>query len=300
MKYFFGCINTIASVIFALNSHFTLAEDISSSFLKWNSKTEHSQCPGSKSFLWVSHEQGGNCIRYFSSSNLIDAEYVVVQFYGDRDMDARQPEYLIKNNTQQDQERYAQHQSEKTGIPYVVMARPGTFGSSGKHSEKRMKSESLAIQKGLVLLKNKYNIKKFILLGHSGGATLVASVLTLGQEDVKCAFLTSGTYNFFTREAVKRINNNENLNFNKLNERISMKYDPYFYVNSIVSDEKRIIYIMGDVRDINTPFQSQVSFAWRVSSFSHNVHLLKVEGYPPSFHNIKYNQVLSEVVNCSK
>jgi len=78
------------------------------------------------------------------------------------------------------------------GVSVIVLERPGTFGSSGNHLRRGQVAEFLVLNSALDAIRQRYNIQQFVLMGHSGGATAAAALLTLGRNDVSCAVLTSG------------------------------------------------------------------------------------------------------------
>lgn len=208
------------------------------------------------------------------------------QLYGDRDVSSRSPIDEIKNNTKADQEKLAIAKLKKTkNIPWVILARPGTYGSSGNHKEKRMLSEFLAINKALDGLKGRYGIERFIIVGHSGGATLGAGLLTLGRTDIQCAILSSGTYDYLARRALKKLEQNS-FSYDSQTRKVSQQYDPYLYTENIVKDPNRKIFIMGDTRDKNTPFHLQLAFAFKLEKAGHQVNIVEFAGKGPDHHNI--------------
>lgn len=258
--------------------------------LEWSSVPIKNKCPDIEGYLWIEDDDDDEigCIRYYSSGNLKNTDVAVIGFYGDRDIDVRKSIYNIKNNTESAQKNYAKKQFKLLGIPYLVMARPGTYGSTGLHKNKRYISEFLLINNAIDILKKRYKIKKFILIGNSGGATIGAALLTLGRSDIKCAVLISGTYNYLAREALRRKGIGIDYTFNRSPKRIVEKYDPIYYIDNIVKDKDRKIFIIGNDKDKITPFHLQVAFAWRLSGAGHNVEIIQAKAYPPSYHNV-YN-----------
>lgn len=254
--------------------------------LAWSAEADSQRCPNAPSYLWVDGDAGPACIRYFAAGQLEKAEVLIVQFYGDRDKSLRQAPEAIENNTLLAQQVHAEKQAAMSGRPWVVMARPGTYGSSGDHRQRRYKEEYVVLGQALDELKRRYGVKKLVLLGHSGGATVIASLLTMGRDDIQCAVMSSGTYNYMARNILWRMKRHRSLDFNAVSQRIFDRYDPVFHVQGVVPDETRQLYIVGDPRDTNTPFHLQVQFAWMLRGYGHHVDVVEMEGKAPSYHNL--------------
>ena len=275
------------------------ADPLQEGFLAWGASARASQCPSLKSYLWVRDGADEFCIRYFDGGHVENAETVMVQFYGDRDQAIQQPIALIPDNTSEAQRAYAFQQAIKVGIPFVVMARPGTYGSSGDHRLRRQKAEFVALSLALDAFKKRYGTKRFILLGHSGGATVIAGLLTLGRTDIQCAVMSSGTYNYIARDVLWRIDRGRPLNFDSNSRRIFKKYDPMFHASGVETDAARRLYIVGDRRDSNTPFHLQVEFAWILNDYGHHAEVVEMEGRQPEYHNIKGSGLFELASDCA-
>jgi len=267
-------------------------------FLAWNQPFSNETCLDKSGYMLVHSENESQCLRYYPSSSLTGEKTVVIQLYGDRDLSSKMAINEIKNNTQTEQEKLAaaKHQKIKN-VPWVILARPGTYGSSGNHKDKRMLSEFLAINNALDGLKGRYDIKRFIVVGHSGGATLGAGLLTLGRADIQCAILSSGTYDYLARRALTKLEQNS-VSYDSKTRSILKQYDPYFYTENIVQDPSRKIFILGDSRDKNTPFHLQLAFAYKVEHAGHLVNIVEFVADGPDYHNIKENDFMSLLQDC--
>lgn len=268
--------------------------------LAWSAQANSQQCPNAPSYLWVEGDVGPACIRYFAAGQLEKAEVLIVQFYGDRDKSLRQAPEDIENNTLLAQQAYAEKQAALAGRPWLVMARPGTYGSSGDHRKRRYQEEFVVLGRALDELKRRYGVKKLVLLGHSGGATVIASLLTMGRDDIQCAVMSSGTYNYMARNILWRMSRHRSLDFNAASQRIFDRYDPVFHVQGVVPDDTRQLYIVGDPRDTNTPFHLQVQFAWMLRGYGHRVDVVEMEGKAPSYHNLLGSGSSQLAIRCAR
>lgn len=268
--------------------------------LLWNRPAERSVCPDEPTFVWVEHERGEECIRYFPGDDLRNAPVVIAQFYGDRDKVMRKPVEQIRNNTRRSQEGYAARQSGRAGIPVVVVARPGTYGSSGDHRQRRQPKEYYSLNVALDRIKERYGIEHFVLSGHSGGATTAAALLTLGRIDVRCAVLSSGAYSLLTRAEILRKADGRKPRPGRDTTGLINPYDPLDHVDGIVHDAKRLVIVMGNVADTVTPFVFQVEFAKALEEAGHQVRLETHPAREPSFHNLLGRVALESAAQCGR
>src|SRR5690606_16095272 len=130
--------------------------------LLWNRVADRQNCPDAASYLWVGHVEGADCVRYFAGRDLKEAPVVIVTFSGDRDRAMRRSPEEIRNNTRRSQESIAARLSKQAGFPVVIVARPGTYGSSGDHRKRRQAREFLALEGALSALKLRYGIGEFV------------------------------------------------------------------------------------------------------------------------------------------
>lgn len=267
--------------------------------LLWNQKAISSNCPITADEVWVKYDGGVDCIRYFAGGNMQNAPLVVVVFLGDRVPFIKRDPETIPANTATAQRKIAQKFSIRTGLPVVIVARPGTYGSSGNHYNRRQRAEFLALNATLDRLRQQYNIGQFILAGHSGGATAASALLTLGHTDIRCAILTSGAWDLLNRAEVLRKERGERSDAGKDITGLVNPYDPLYHVDNIPPDPQRQILIIGNLQDQITPFELQVKFARALRDKHHRVALIETPAYPPEYHNLKGNQELKYVKQCT-
>lgn len=254
--------------------------------LAWTAPAQRSACPDATSYLWVSHPEGQDCVRYFASQDLAGAHTVLVVFSGDRDRSRKLPVQDIRNNTRELRERLARSYAERVGIPVAIMARPGTYGSSGDHRKRRQLREFLAMDAGLSALAQRYGVTRFALLGHSGGATLAAGLLTFGRTDIACAVLTSGAFDLRERDRRRAVaRGRPPPSEASLNRRAY--FDPLYAVDGIQADPARRIYVLGNPRDTVTPYDLQKRFADAVAQAGHHVELREVAAVAPHYHDLR-------------
>ena len=258
-----------------------------SSPLLWNKKAIKKNCPINQTAIWVNYPHGADCIRYFSYGNLYNKKNVLIVLSGDRDAVMKRKPENIPNNTIEAQQHLAKKISKKIKLPVIIIARPGTYGSSGNHARRRQKPEFLALDAALESLKQRYHIHHFILYGHSGGATAAAAILTFGRNDISCAILTSGAYDLLERAERLRVIRGQRSQPNKDITGLLDPYDPLKHISGIVQDSQRNILIIGNKYDKVTPFDLQAKFSTALQAAGHNVSLLEWVARKPQYHNIK-------------
>jgi len=151
--------------------------------------------------IWVEVDGRGDCLRYYGAIPDRPRQLPVVFLEGDvvqRDHSnstAGQvvwsvPHYYIQLSPtimQTEAEQYA----AATHRPFINLARPGIYGSSGNHLERRRKREVDLVHAALDQLKQRFGWSVISLAGLSGGGHLVAAMLAR-RVDVDCAVIASG------------------------------------------------------------------------------------------------------------
>ncbi len=268
--------------------------------LPWNMKADQSVCSRIHHAVWSVYRGGQDCIRYFPAGSLDKADTAIVVMRGDRvDWVKRNPK-KIPDNTEQAQQKQAERLQKVMDTPVVLLERPGTFGSSGNHLRRRQQEEFLALNAALDAIQRRYNIKRLVLLGHSGGATAAAALLTLGRTDVACAVLTSGAYGLVERAHMLGAQAGRIPKPGRDTTGLPSPYDPLEHIGEIVHDPKRIVFVIGDPRDRVTPFSLQRRFAETLRANGHSVRLVTHDARAPRFHNLLGDVGLRTASRCAR
>lgn len=146
--------------------------------------------------VWVEVNDKGYCIRYYAAGlrppgapNPIAAIWLNGDVLGPsgKNADKRQKGFGPAVMIAQERELFGQY-----GVPSIFLARPGTYGSSGKHYTMRGRPiEATVVNAALDAIVKRYKIESLSLGGHSGGGTLVAELLAR-RSDLRCAVISSG------------------------------------------------------------------------------------------------------------
>lgn len=269
--------------------------------LLWSQRAQRADCPDTRGYLWLPLPSGPACLRYFAPAALDGAPTAIVYFTGDRDQSLRLAPDEIADNTEQAQTARMQRLSRQAGVPVIMLARPGTYGSSGDHRLRRRLAEEFApLNAGVDLLRQRYRIGRIVLWGHSGGATAAAALLTLGRRDVGCAVLTSATYDYLERWRINRIQGGPAPSVARGEVLARAMYDPLANVDGVVADARRTVHVIGDPRDKVTPFVLQKAFADALQRAGHRAEVHEAEGSPPQFHDLRAQAGFRQAVACAR
>lgn len=235
-------------------------------------------CQTSVRSVVVETKLGRACIRYAASRGVQGAPLAIMSFHGDRD--ARAEAKKDFQAIELERLKTAQQYADTYGWPWVMIARPGVYGSSGDHRARRELLEFLALDAAVSAIKSRYGVQQLALMGHSGGATAVGAMLTLGRDDMVCAVMTSGAFSLLERQERRSVAAGRKLT------NADHDYDPLDHVRGIRPAPNRRIIVAGDPRDTNTHFDLQKLFAERVRAAGHGVELVELRGVAPTYHNV--------------
>lgn len=249
----FCLIFAIPSICFAFfgRVEFNLGDDFTENSVRRGIKAEKGTCeklnPGA---MWAQvTPEIGECIKYWSAGLTAATDRTIVFFHGD--VEASGP---LTDHTKLSGERLsslAQSWSRHLKAPYIYIGRPGTHGSSGEHSRRRMLEEAEVLSKVLNGLRERYGIREFIVAGQSGGGHVTASLLTL-REDIVCAVPTSSPSSprvrYLKMGRLRDITNYES-------------YEPTEHLKDNLVHPKLRVFILGDPRDSNVFWESQIVLA---------------------------------------
>src|SRR4029077_4790496 len=153
-------------------------------------------CKAQMGRLWVKVDNRGFCVRFWLSTAGGSKDEALVAFNGDiggRIDGKLQLLEQVRSISDESQQKAADNGSRLYRGPYFLIARPGTFGSSGHHlKDRRTLLEIRVASAALDALKRHYGFKQFHLVGQSGGGHTVAGLVQL-RSDIGCAAITSGT-----------------------------------------------------------------------------------------------------------
>lgn len=263
----------------------------------YGTTTTKEECNQRVNTVWVESEGAQECISYYASGLKKDNPVVLVHVHGD----VAWAEYFRSRVTHVESAYMTMNSSRlhsisqktflNTKIPFIYLARPGTFGSTGFHGDRHKIKNPRLINAALDAIKTKHNIGKYSLSGQSGGGTVVASILNW-RNDIKCAVLASSAGAVWDRLNTKYLG----WNSDKYKQLI---YDPSHHIDEMPIDKNRKIIVIGDTEDDNVQFTAQKSYADRVKAAGHSVRVLKATATDKRRHDLA-NQAVFLAAQCTK
>ncbi len=146
--------------------------------------------------VWVEVNLNGysykECIRYYSAG-LLESQTnnrAIVYFSGDVGVIGGAPASYTSLKPQDMVNKAVTASTELYNFPYIFVARPGIYGSSGVHNGARKPLESLLMSEALNKINQRHQILNYVLVGHSGGGHIVSALLSK-RTDILCAVPSS-------------------------------------------------------------------------------------------------------------
>lgn len=166
----------------------------------------------------------------------------------------------------------------RTGEPFIFIARPGIFGSSGHHGNKARKINADLMNAAVSLIKENHQLEEISIVGQSGGGA-IASALLNWRTDIKCAVLASSAGSRIEIHLAK----NPGHNISRIKEFI---FDPIDHVNQMPHDPKRLIFSITDKADNKVIYWTKKSYADKVKKAGHHIHLIELDAKDRNNHGL--------------
>ncbi len=237
------------------------------------------QCAAAKDFVWAQPEGSeGECLRYWSAGLDGAGKVVPLFFFGGDLLDGSRPVSSAYSN-----QNPAKVQAEvdaiaaRLEVPYVFIGRPGTYGSSGEHRQRRRQAESQLISAAIDEIKRRHGLRDIAIAGQSGGGHVVASLLGY-RSDVVCAVPTSAV-------------SSPRMRWTQMNARTDTtgyadSYEPTEHLDRSRMNPALRVFVLGDPNDGNVPWSTQTVLADRLRALGVPVELLTGEGRGSMHHGL--------------
>ena len=229
------------------------------------------QCSQISQAVWARASTGEQeCIRYWAAG-LPDSgavARVLVYIPGDQlAFDTAEPGYSGRNP--EVMQTSANTMQSRTGVPFILLSRPGTFGSSGDHKQRRREPEPRLMSAALDEIKSRHGVKEFVLVGLSGGGHIVASLLGWRQ-DIVCAVPTSSVSS--PRLRWQRMGRDSDLTG------FTDSHEPVDHLKPGSFHPQLRVFVLGDTRDSNVMWSTQTPLADRLREVGVETYILNGEG----------------------
>jgi pimeloyl-ACP methyl ester carboxylesterase len=228
------------------------------------------ECAREASAIWVTapHADGvveGACIRYYAAGLAASNPVAVVFLHGNRlarsfDKEGRLIRIDAGNSygtpSVSALQAAAAIQAKALGHPFIIVARPGYYGSSGVANDQYRRREILLVNAALEAIKQRHAIARFGVSSQSGGGPALAGLLAL-RDDIPCAAFSSSLTAFDERERALR----EPSRNPPLRQVTPDAYDPIRETANIRPSADRRVFIVGDPNDALIPLAAQQAYA---------------------------------------
>lgn len=212
----------------------------------------------------------GECIRYWVSGLAGGPSHPRVLIYMPGDQligDQAAPGYASLSPAKM--QSLVDDMASRAGVPVLLVARPGTFGSSGDHRQRRRWLEPQLVSKALDELKSRHGIRELSLVGLSGGGHTVASLLGW-RSDITCAVLASSV-------SAPRLRWQEMGRTSDLTG-YADSYEPEPHLQAASLHPALRVFVLGDPLDSNVKWSTQLPIATRLRALGVAVEVLAGEG----------------------
>ncbi len=246
------------------------------------------ECRALDDRVWVEVEKDGYCLRIFGDVSKRPAK--LLQVYMTGDISLADIWAVYESLTPANLGRISEAASHD-GTSTIILARPGTFGSSGNHGDDPYKSgaEARIMNAGLDALKRKYDATEFNIVGQSGGGHIAAYLLTR-RSDLKCAVLSSAPLSG-PRLAESFRDASLSADF------LAGFWDPITNLNRLIRDPERRVFVLNDRNDRIVPYESGREYTEKGSALGHDMTFLDVSAKDQDSHGLMV-QALAIGVAC--
>lgn len=235
--------------------------------------------------VWVDVESRGECIAFYPAPGLEGASHAVFYFEGDIPPDYRRDPAKLGAHLSS-MRRALEKLTATYRIPYVFVARPGTFGSTGSHADRRKNREPLVMRDAVDAIRRRYGLRFVSLAGQSGGATIAGALLTLGLADVRCVAPASGGFDLHAMLDWHAQRQGIVGGHREHPASLAGSFNVMDGISAIAQDRERRIFVIGDAADKVTPFAQQRRFAERLKHQGHHAELVEATGNGPERHGL--------------
>lgn len=220
--------------------------------------------------VWARLSQDeAECLRYWPSGlGSAGSSRVMVYLPGDQITNSR-PDASYATRSPRSLQMLADSLQSRAGVPFILMSRPGLFGSSGDHKDRRTELEVRLVSAALDAIKARHGINEYGLVGLSGGGHTVAAMLAL-RNDVVCAVPASAV-------------SSPRLRWSQMGLKADLtgrmdSYEPVEHLRPGIFNPRLRVFVMGDPKDTNVPWATQLPLAIKLKALGVEVQAVNAEG----------------------
>jgi pimeloyl-ACP methyl ester carboxylesterase len=246
--------------------------------LRFGMRASEADCARLAQAVWARGPDGGECIRYWAAGLSAGGPTprALAYFHGDQ-LVGDVPERSYPTRTPAQLQANAQNMHQVLGVPVFLVARPGVFGSSGEHKQRRREAESRILNAALDALAAKHGVREWSLVGLSGGGHVVASLLG-HRSDIVCAVPASAVSS--PRMRWQRLGQPRDLTG------YADSWEPVDHLTAERFHPQLRVFVLGDPRDGTVAWPTQLPLAEKLKSLGAKVEVVTGEGTGPTFHDL--------------
>jgi pimeloyl-ACP methyl ester carboxylesterase len=269
-------------------------EPFSGAELLRGKRITQAECAALPDAVWVAVDQQGECIRYYHSTAGGSGPELVVSFSTEvASTNARgevKPyDFYVKQTPAAMQDQSAGW-SRGLRMPYLYLARPGTYGSSGEYARQRTPREIDLIAAALDAIKSRHGYTRLHLAGNSEGGHAAAALLAR-RSDLGCVALASSLLS--VRSRLAEAGRDQDVTGNK------HPVDPVALVDQVVKRPDLRIIVVTDPDDAVISARSQTAYVRRASAAGLPVQQIFAAATDSNAHNLS-RAGLSVVADCAR
>jgi len=167
--------------------------------------------------------------------------------------------------------------SRSLRMPYLILGRPGTYGSSGEHAKRRTPREIDLVSAALDAIKSRHGYTRLHLVGYAEGGHSAAALLAK-RSDLGCVVLASGLLSVRSRLAEFGLSQDVTGNKDPV--------DPIALVDRVVKRPELRVFVVTDPDDIIISARSQTAYAKRLAGTDVSVRQIFVAAPDPNAHGL--------------
>lgn len=230
------------------------------------------------------------CIRYFPSDDAIGAKSAVLFFGGDIVVlrgagdSVNNPGYGANSYRQQIEKSNAS--ARRIKVPFIHVARPGMYGSSGDtHIYRHSFKEAATMNAAVDAIKMKLGYERVSVVGQSGGGGVVAALLTSGRTDLDCVTMSSATAS--NKMRLKTSANTADVRAGQDTTGLPLRqvYDARDLLDAVRPDPGRRVFMLAAREDKAVSFVSQSEFAEAANAKGVPIKLMEARGFGSKRHS---------------
>jgi hypothetical protein len=234
-------------------------ETFSPAELLTGTRLSEAACAALPAAVWVIASGRAECIRYYHSTAGGSGPEALIYFSPDvvssngRGEATPKETYLKASPAQQ--QAVSATWSRNLRLPYILLGRPGTYGSSGEHAKRRTPHEIAVVSSALDAIKARHGYGRLHLIGHTEGGHTAAALLPL-RTDIGCVVLASALVS--VRAYLAELGTDKDFTGNK------KPLDPIASVDRIAKGADLRIFVLTDPDDVIVSARSQTAYANRL------------------------------------